>query len=84
MIKASRSSQLGTAHVEEYSTHPQVDAERLESAADEAIAACGGDARAALKAMIVAYEFLEAELETSVSARYMRGYKHGRFRTHTG
>jgi stage V sporulation protein SpoVS len=38
------------------------DAERLEAATDEAIAACGGDARQAVKALIVANEFLEAQL----------------------
>ena len=31
---------------------------RLEAATDEAIAACGGDARDAVKALIVANEFL--------------------------
>ncbi len=35
------------------------DADRLEAATDQAIEACGGDVRAALKAMIVANEFLE-------------------------
>jgi hypothetical protein len=40
--------------------------------------------RAAVKALIVANEFLEAELESSVSAGYVRGYKHGRFKTYTG
>jgi hypothetical protein len=32
----------------------------LESAADQAIAACGGDARETIKALIVANAFLEA------------------------
>jgi hypothetical protein len=41
--------------------NPQGDADRLEVAADQAIAACDGDVRAALKAMIVANEFLESE-----------------------
>lgn len=58
----------------------QADVERLEIAADEAIAICGGDVRAALKALIVANEFLESE----VSSGYVRGYKHGRFKTYTG
>ena len=40
----------------------QADVDRLEVAADEAIAACGGDMRAALKALIVANEFLESEV----------------------
>ncbi|WP_018319130.1 hypothetical protein [Bradyrhizobium sp. WSM2793] len=34
----------------------------LELAADQAIAACGGDAREAVKALIVANDFLETEL----------------------
>jgi hypothetical protein len=43
--------------------NPQSDADRLEAAADQAIAACGGDAREAVKALIVANQFLETELE---------------------
>jgi hypothetical protein len=35
--------------------NPQVDTDRLEAAADEAMAACGGDVRAALKALILAW-----------------------------
>ena len=48
----------------------------LEAAADQAIAACGGDAREAVKALIVANGFLETEneeLRASVSAGYARG-----------
>jgi hypothetical protein len=37
----------------------QSDADQLEAAADQAIAACGGDAREAVKALIVANHFLE-------------------------
>ena len=54
----------------------QSDAEQLEAAADQAIAACGGDTREAIKALIVANHFLETELEklrTAVSAGYARG-----------
>ena len=56
---------------------------RLEEATDQAIAACGGNVRAALKAMIVANEFLESEvceLMQAVSHAYVRG----RFNTYTG
>jgi hypothetical protein len=42
--------------------NPQADADRLEAATDEAIAACGGDARQAVTALIVANEFLEAQV----------------------
>jgi len=63
--------------------NPQADVDRLEAAADEAIAACGGDVRDALKALIVANEFLENEvcqLMQAVSHAYLRG----RFKTYTG
>jgi len=56
--------------------NPQADADRLEAAADEAIAACGGNVRDALKALIVANEFLESEvceLMQAVSHAYARG-----------
>jgi hypothetical protein len=64
--------------------NPQSDADQLDAAADQAIAACGGDAREAVKALLVANEFLEAQIETSVSRGYMRGVRHGRFKTYTG
>jgi hypothetical protein len=51
---------------------PQADADRLEAATDQAIAACGDDARAGVKALIVANEFLEAELLSKVSRGYPR------------
>jgi hypothetical protein len=41
----------------------QSNVDLLEAAADQAIAACGGDAREAVKALIVANQFLDAELE---------------------
>jgi hypothetical protein len=47
----------------------------LEVAADQAIAACGGDAREAVKALLVTVDFLEAqvdELRTAVSTGYAR------------
>ena len=59
------------------------DAEQLEAATDQAIAACGGDAREAVKALIVANEFLEnevGELMRAVSQAYVRG----RFKTYSG
>jgi hypothetical protein len=41
----------------------QSDTDPLEAAADQAIATCGGNAREAVKALIVANHFLETELE---------------------
>jgi hypothetical protein len=64
--------------------NPQPDAEQLDAAANQAIAACGGDAREAVKALIVANEFLEREMEASVSRGYLRGVKHGRFGCYSG
>ncbi len=64
-------------------SEPTSEPDRLEAATDQAIAACGGDARDAVKALIVANEFLEAqveELRADVSKGYARGYYHGRFR----
>jgi len=55
---------------------PQPDADQLEAAADQAITACGGDAREAVKALIVANAFLETDLEklkAAVSTGYARG-----------
>jgi hypothetical protein len=63
---------------------PLSDADQLDAAADQAIAACGGDAREAVKALLVANEFLEAEIEASVSRGYLRGVRHGRFNTYSG
>jgi hypothetical protein len=56
--------------------NPQSDADELEAAADQAIAACGGDAREAVKALIVANHFLETDLEklrAAASTGYARG-----------
>lgn len=64
--------------------NPESENERLEAAADEAIAACGGDMRSAIRALILANEFLEYELQTKVSQGFTRGVRHGRFNTHTG
>ena len=52
------------------------DADQLEAATDQAIAACGGDAREAVKALIVANQFLETDLEklrAAISMGYARG-----------
>jgi hypothetical protein len=67
--------------------NPHPDAGQLEEDADQAIAACGGDARDAVKALLVANEYLEAEvreLQAAVSSGYARGYRFGRFKTYTG
>jgi hypothetical protein len=55
-------------------THPQ----HLEAATDRAIAACVGDARQAVTALIVANEFLEAQV-AKLQAAVSNGYAHGKF-----
>ena len=42
-------------------SQPNQQDDGLEAAVDEAIAACGGDPRAAVRALIVANHFLESE-----------------------
>ena len=44
----------------------------------QAIAACGGDAREAVKVLIVANEFLEAQVK-QLQASVSNGYARGRF-----
>ena len=58
------------------SPNPQSDADQLEAAADQAIAACGGDAREAVKALIIANAYLETDLEKLKAAASM-GYARG-------
>jgi hypothetical protein len=49
----------------------------LDVTADQAIAACGGDAREAVKALIVANDFLEVQLD-ELRAKVSTGYARGR------
>jgi hypothetical protein len=53
-----------------YPRHPRLPCPLLETAVDQAIAACGADAREAVRALIVANNFLKARvtrLQASVS-----------------
>jgi hypothetical protein len=59
------------------------DADGLEDTVDQAIAACGGDMRSTIRALIVANEYLETEvgeLMKAVSHAFVRG----RFHTYSG
>ena len=58
--------------------NPQADADRVEDAADHAIEACGGSARDAVKALIVANEFLETQVR-QLQAAVSNGYARGKF-----
>jgi len=55
----------------------------LEAAVDEAIAACGGDPRAAIRALIVANNFLESEVSELMKA-VSHAYTRGRFQAYSG
>jgi DNA-binding SARP family transcriptional activator len=61
----------------------QADADRLEAAADEAIATCGDNVRDALKALIVANEYLETEVCELMQA-VSHAYARGRFKPYNG
>jgi hypothetical protein len=64
-----------------YAGTPEPD--RLEAATDQAIAACGGNARDAVRALIVANEFLESEVCELMQA-VSQAYTRGRFKPYTG
>jgi hypothetical protein len=53
----------------------------LEAEIDEAIAGCGGDVRAALRATLIANAYLEAEIERLTEA-ISTGFARGRMRRH--
>ena len=64
-------------------SQPTSEPDRLEAAADEAIAACGGDVRDALKALIVANEYLESEVCELMQA-ISHAYTRGRYKAYNG
>jgi hypothetical protein len=55
----------------------------LEAAVEQAIAACGGDLRATIRALIVANDYLETEVGELMKA-VSRAYVRGRFRAYSG
>lgn len=55
----------------------ETESERLDIAADQAISACGGDLRSAVRALILANEYLESELSHLCKA-VSKGYSRGR------
>jgi hypothetical protein len=62
---------------------PNEQDEELEAAVDQAIAVCGGDMREAVRALIVANNFLDSEI-TELMKAVSHAYTRGRFRTYTG
>ena len=65
------------------SGNPQPEPDRLEVATDQAIAACGGNARDAVRALIVANEYLESEVCDLMQA-VSHAYARGRFKAYNG
>jgi hypothetical protein len=55
----------------------------LEAAVDQAIAACGGDLRSAIRALIVANDYLETEVGELMKA-VSHAYARGRFHAYSG
>ena len=63
--------------------HSPADDDGLEAAVDEAIAACDGDLRATVRALIIANNFLESEVGELMKA-VSHAYTRGRFQTYSG
>jgi len=59
------------------------DNQGLEEAVNQAIAACGGDTRATIRALIVANDYLETEVGELMKA-VSRAYVRGRFHSYSG
>jgi hypothetical protein len=64
-------------------SQPNEQGDGLEAAVDEAIATCGGDMRATVRALIVTNNLLESEI-TDLKRAVSHAYTRGRFRTYTG
>jgi hypothetical protein len=62
---------------------PTSEDSQLDAAVDEAIAACGGDLRATIRALIVANDFLETEV-TELMKAVSHAYARGRFHSYSG
>ncbi len=62
---------------------PKLAEDDLETAIDQAIAACDGDVRATIRALIVANTFLESEVSELMKA-VSHAYTRGRFQSYSG
>ena len=59
------------------------DDDGLEAAVDQAVAACGGDLRSTIRALIVANDYLENEVGELMKA-VSHAYARGRFHSYSG
>jgi hypothetical protein len=67
-----------------FKTQPLPDGDsELEATVNEAIAACDGDLRATIRALIVANNFLECEVSELMKA-VSHAYTRGRFHSYSG
>jgi hypothetical protein len=55
----------------------------LETSVDQVVAACGGDLRSTIRALIVANQFLESEVGELMKA-VSHAYARGRFHSYSG
>ena len=75
----SAAARPGAARHSTFERSASEESDRLEAAADQAIAACNGDMRSAIRALILANEYLEYEL-CEMFAAVSKGYARGRNR----
>jgi hypothetical protein len=66
-----------------HSHAPNEEDDGLETAVDQAIAACDGDMRSAIRALIVANNYMESEISELMKA-VSQAYARGRFRSYSG
>jgi hypothetical protein len=64
-------------------SHAKIAEDDLDLAVDQAIAACDGDLRATVRALIVANDFLECEVSELMKA-VSHAYARGRFQSYSG
>jgi hypothetical protein len=64
-------------------SHAKIAEDDLDLAVDQAIAACDGDLRATIRALIVANNFLESEVGELMKA-VSHAYARGRFQSYSG
>ena len=62
---------------------PRIAEDDLETAIDQAIAACDGDLRATIRALIVANDYLDSEVRELMKA-VSHAYTRGRFQSYSG
>jgi hypothetical protein len=75
---------LTTDHAMSSFSQPRSEAkDELEAAVDQAISACDGDLRATIRALIVANDYLEAEVAELMKA-VSHAYTRGRFNSYSG